>query len=516
MEKPLIFISYSHKDESEKEELITHLGALRFQGKLEIWSDDQIIAGENWIDKIDGILSSADLAIFLVTANFLNSAFILHKEVPKMLERQRDEGVIIFPLIAKFCAWKSVDWLNKMQLRPKNGSPIWREQGIHKDKELTDIVNEIAKLIIRKQNQVSDDSTSHRKKGEFIPTARCRRIIGRDGLIDGLIGKLNDTGELSIFSLNGGPGYGKTEIARSVSEMVLNQKSFEDVLWVTARKTEFNYGLTKKIDENKNFLSKQSFLEELATQIDYPVQQSEKKIKNSKYLIVFDNAEDSNIEEIIPFLADVTRHSRAIITTRMQVQTPYVGSINVNGLEEEWSKKLLIDEAGYIGIPEILNASKNDLKAIYQQTLGVPLALHFVVSRVYHDHSIKPVIDDLYQANSIVSTFYTYCFKSAWLRLSDTAKNILRYMGHFSERRISKEDLCKPWSIELPIFYQAISELEKWYLIDIDTNTFAEPLYDLHPWIRSSIRSNLLDTWKPSEDDIKRFVTWQIGHLSQG
>jgi hypothetical protein len=45
MSKPIIFISYSHKDETEKDELLAQLGVLQSAGLIGLWNDDQIEAG---------------------------------------------------------------------------------------------------------------------------------------------------------------------------------------------------------------------------------------------------------------------------------------------------------------------------------------------------------------------------------------------------------------------------------------------------------------------------------------
>jgi formylglycine-generating enzyme required for sulfatase activity len=143
MSKAQIFISYSHNDEEEKELLVKHLGVL---AGVEVWVDDRIGAGQHWQEEIDRAMSSASVAIFLVTVNFLNSKFIVGTEVPELLSRKR-EGVRVIPIIGKPCAWQRVDWLSEMNVRPKNGDPVWREGGKHADAELAKIADEVASIL---------------------------------------------------------------------------------------------------------------------------------------------------------------------------------------------------------------------------------------------------------------------------------------------------------------------------------------------------------------------------------
>src|SRR5262245_10381468 len=125
MTQPIIFISYSREDEREKDELLTHLGVLQREGSISLWSDGQIGAGADWKQEISEAIAQARVAILLISANFLNSDFILDKEVPILLKRRKSEGLIVFPVIAKACAWNKVNWLTEINVRPQNGRPIW-------------------------------------------------------------------------------------------------------------------------------------------------------------------------------------------------------------------------------------------------------------------------------------------------------------------------------------------------------------------------------------------------------
>jgi hypothetical protein len=147
MTRPLIFISYSHKDEVEKDRLLSHLGVLQSAGLISVWSDDEISAGANWQQAISQAVSQARVAILLITANYLTSDFILGNELPALLKRRQEEGLVVFPVIATACAWRMVDWLARMNVRPKNGRPVWSDGGSHVDEDLADIATEVATVI---------------------------------------------------------------------------------------------------------------------------------------------------------------------------------------------------------------------------------------------------------------------------------------------------------------------------------------------------------------------------------
>ena len=147
VQKPTIFISYSHKDEDEKEQLFAHLSVLQHAGLTQVWSDDQIEAGHDWQEEIQEIISQARVAILLVSANFLTSEFILGQEVPTLLHRRQIEGLVVVPVIAKACAWRKVDWLAQLQVRPRDGRPVWREGGRYADEHLADIAEQVADFL---------------------------------------------------------------------------------------------------------------------------------------------------------------------------------------------------------------------------------------------------------------------------------------------------------------------------------------------------------------------------------
>ena len=102
--------------------------------------------GTNWKEEIKQAIAQASVAILLITPNFLTSDFIL-KEIPALLNRRKSEKeLVIFPIIARQCAWRQFDWLAEMQVRPKGGKPIWgKSRDI--DTELTIITNEVIEVI---------------------------------------------------------------------------------------------------------------------------------------------------------------------------------------------------------------------------------------------------------------------------------------------------------------------------------------------------------------------------------
>jgi len=147
MSRPVVFVSYSHKDEAEKEQLVSHLKVLEKAKLIDLWVDDRIGGGEDWRPAIYQSIDQASVAILLISANFLTSDFILGEEVPALLERRQSEGLTVFPVIAKPCTWNVFDWLARMNVRPKNARPIWSGAAGQIDQDLSAIAAEVAGVV---------------------------------------------------------------------------------------------------------------------------------------------------------------------------------------------------------------------------------------------------------------------------------------------------------------------------------------------------------------------------------
>jgi len=161
MTQPTVFISYSHKDEEWKDRLVIQLGVLQQQGYLDVWDDRRIQADTDWFKEIEDAIHVASVAILMISANFLNSNFILEEEVPRLLRRREKEGLRIFPVIVKPCDWQAVDWLARIQARPKDGRPLSAGNEHQIEEDLAAIAREIRELFER--------AGLPREKREFVP-----------------------------------------------------------------------------------------------------------------------------------------------------------------------------------------------------------------------------------------------------------------------------------------------------------------------------------------------------------
>lgn len=119
-----LFISYSHKDEEFKDELITMLTGLQRQAVIDAWQDRRIEEGAEWYQAIQDVMNECDLAILLVSQHFIASRFIQDDELPRLLQRRREHGLRVVPIIVRPCKWQSEPMLKDLQALPKDGKPV--------------------------------------------------------------------------------------------------------------------------------------------------------------------------------------------------------------------------------------------------------------------------------------------------------------------------------------------------------------------------------------------------------
>uniref|UniRef100_UPI0019525454 tetratricopeptide repeat protein n=1 Tax=Leptolyngbya sp. CCY15150 TaxID=2767772 RepID=UPI0019525454 len=226
------FISYSHRDEDFKDELVIHLATLKRQGKISAWQDRDIEAGAEWDSEIKQQLEAAELILLLITPRFLASDYCYDLEMQRAVERHNEGTARVIPIIVKPCDWQGTPF-SKLQVVPKDAKPItkWDDQ----DEAFLNVVQSIRKAVESLQAKkplgttveaspvVPDPSASGNPTASALPAPRASSpfstynpatFAGRDAETANLTARFQ--GHCRIVALVGMTGIGKTALGERV------------------------------------------------------------------------------------------------------------------------------------------------------------------------------------------------------------------------------------------------------------------------------------------------------------
>jgi len=215
MNRPTLFVSYSHKDEKWKERIVSQLKTMGLEPQVDCWDDRRIQGGDDWYARIVEALSAASLALLLVTEDFLSSRFIKDEEVPRLLDRHRRDGLRIYPIVVSRCDWKSVDWLRRLNLRPPDGRPLSASDDGQIRADLAGICKEIVELVER----VPYVPPAHvRLRPDLVELGRLPRagrdFFGRQAELQRLDAAWDDVHGTNVISVVAWAGVGKSALVQ--------------------------------------------------------------------------------------------------------------------------------------------------------------------------------------------------------------------------------------------------------------------------------------------------------------
>lgn len=118
------FYSYCHSDKEYREKLETHLSMLVKNSVIKQWHDGKITAGSPWATEILDNLEKADIVVFLITANWLNSTACTEEWEQAIAFSREQPHKRLIPVIAEDCAWQDFDSMPTKLVLPTDGKPV--------------------------------------------------------------------------------------------------------------------------------------------------------------------------------------------------------------------------------------------------------------------------------------------------------------------------------------------------------------------------------------------------------
>jgi tetratricopeptide (TPR) repeat protein len=223
MTVPSVFISYSHKDEIWKDRLLPHLGMLAKAGRLTIWEDRAIDAGATWYNEIKRAMEDAEVAVCLISADYLNSDFCIKEEIPYLLERRKSDGMILIPILIRSCAWKAIDWLKAIQMLPRDGKSIAKDFKDDWDTPFTQVAEQIlsiySKSVILREVVIEPRWSPPEKVNVDRLPVTGRELFGRQNELK-LLDEAWESDKINVISFVAWGGVGKSTLINKWREQL--------------------------------------------------------------------------------------------------------------------------------------------------------------------------------------------------------------------------------------------------------------------------------------------------------
>jgi hypothetical protein len=223
--KPIIFISYSHKDEPEKPRggevqwlsfVRTYLQPAIKHGIFDLFVDEHISGGANLKPEIERSLHACDVFILLISPNSTASDYIVDTEIKITRDREANgENVVFYPLLLTPTPKVALDKFKDKMIRPRDATPLSSFPYSERIQQMTDIADEIA--------SVAADIASRKPKPPTrapqpafvhitgLPETAYQRLVGRDADLKRLDDGWADA-KTNILSLVAEGGAGKSAL----------------------------------------------------------------------------------------------------------------------------------------------------------------------------------------------------------------------------------------------------------------------------------------------------------------
>jgi tetratricopeptide (TPR) repeat protein len=375
--KPSIFLSYSHNDARWMNRLRKQLGALEREGHLAVWHDKLIGTGSEWLPQILGAIESARAAVLLISPSFLDSGFVLEKEVPAFLERRAQDGLRIFPVLIEPCLWEAIGWLNRMQLKTLPGAKALSE-GLRAQAERALV--EVAKEILGALEGGKGSSPIEKHAESPAPRSAVHQLpsppldfTGRETELAALRAAVQEGKTTAIFGVRGMGGVGKTvlalKLAHEIAPLYPDGQIFLDLQGVTTplSAAQAMAHVISPLDPHSRLPASESEMTSLYRSV----------LHGKRVLLLMDNAAGKEqVENLIP-----PPGSALLVTSRLRFALPGLVERDLDELPWEEARELLLKICPRIGplAEETARACGN-----------LPLALRVVASTLQEKRTLSP------------------------------------------------------------------------------------------------------------------------------
>ena len=368
-----IFFSLAPATEDRNlfERLCSHLSAMRLRGLIDLWYDSEISPGSIARDIIRSHISTADIIVLLISADFFASDQCARMEMPYALEQYATRAAHVIPVLLRPIDWSGLP-LEQHSPLPPDGRPVSTWENL--DAALKEVAQGIRRVVEGLAHRWTNTPRLPKPPQFPFSTLLLRRnpfFTDRDTTLTALHASFTSAQrhQINIQALHGLGGIGKTLLAIEYAHRY--QEEYQATLWLNAASRELlNSDLRSLADQLGIALPKDAHESERLAALRLWLQSHE------RWLLVLDDLDDfSLLHLLVP--SDSSGH--VLLTTHSAATGPFAHAIPVGQLTVEEGALLLLRRAKLIpkqGTRE--DASTEDYLqsvTIAQEFASYPLAL---------------------------------------------------------------------------------------------------------------------------------------------
>lgn len=369
-----------------------------------------------------------------------------------------------------------------------------RERGITKDvfmPKQREAMKQLATI-------VWDMEVTHRGRVQQELQARLpRRVHGQLVGIDDVVGKIVDLlinpEKSNPVIIHGIGGIGKTTLAETAVNQLINQLAFTQLAWVTIQNESLTNQELNLDGVLELIIGRMGHDQWLQLDKDKQIQHVTIALKNRPHLIIIDNNESPIDSAFIAQLNDWSGISRFLLTSRYSIpdDTGWE-TIAVDELSLQSTTELIRAQAQRDNVEVLTNISNEELQPIYDAVGGNPQAIKLVVG-LTRTRPLSAILSDIPKASSKrIESLYTHIYWEAWQALSENGRSLLQLMFSSDEMGYDAEDLNDFSTLAEGALWDAVDELMERSLMDksydIDT-----PYYSIHRLTASFLQTEIIN-----------------------
>ena len=506
-----LFISYAHDDDpyfklfnNGLKNIVKNIKNYNWS----IWEDTKIHVGTFWDDEIQKNIKDCNVAMLLVSVNFMASTYIKEKEFKEFIKRYSEKGILIVPVVFKPCDFTAWDDLGKLQFYKPSGSSYGKSEIEHFT--FSDLIKfrETDGIIIPNPNidryLIDLVKKTEESFKEFVKTQEPPKVNITNYLGENNANKLSDYPKPSIlftgrkreiddfekvfnsfrlFVVEGLGGTGKTDFVSKCIDKIILDKS--KIIWLNGS-SQSNFDV---------FIESAGYGDVLqgAKKTDLALYSGLKDlIEKDQRIIFWDNFndyEDIAFSKFLSFANQYLRRSTIILITKTDPSIVGITSlpiIRLEGLNEDalvYAKKLKASNMRYSSIRD------SDLGKICLGVEGHPLAIEFSMWLMGYGKSADDILQHIPEFSGLK-------------KVEEFSKRL--FLDIFNHPSTSDEE--REYFLKCSVFKEKINGNELKYLYDgrdvfhllaglIDKLliTSKEGFYEIHPLVRSFSYEKLVE-----------------------